>query len=640
MQGHGQINTRRLLDNGRNALYFEDYVLSIQYFNKLAELKPRMVEPYQYRAIAKIQLEDFLGAEADLNHAIELNPFEPVLYYARGFARKRLGRYVDAEADFDRALEFAPENADYLINRIETYEHTGKYDFALRDIDFLLNRKNKNANLLRLERGQILMQKGDTAAAFNNFSEAITKDSLYAEFYAARALILLLQQNDSASLADYDTAIRLKSKNIGSYINRGLLRYRVKNYRGALADYDAAVELDSTNIQALFNRAMLRSEVGDWNNAESDFSRVLALDAYNDDARYQRALVAMQLRNYATASNDMKAIIERHPAFAPAYFLRADASQALGNTRQAAIDRYRGQQLMESKGEIQHARQPDPNRRAEIAEHGADEFEDELSYFDNNNSRRYSDKIRGQVQNQHADMRLRKNFVLSYYSPGDNLRHTSGFNPLLETYNRAHNSRLVLAGEELPLVPSLIETHFETVNNLSNRLKLDSTNAALYFERGINNSLLLNLDAALEDMNLAVQYQPDFALAYFCRANIRSRLLEMQQSNADDVDKEKLVALAFATIVADYDRCTQLAPQFAPAIFNKGNIFCLKKDYNAAVAAYTDALAVQANLPEAFFNRGLCRLWLGDKENARRDLSRAGELGIYQAYNLIKRIGN
>ena len=30
-----QINTDRVLTIGRNALYFEDYVLSIQYFNQV-----------------------------------------------------------------------------------------------------------------------------------------------------------------------------------------------------------------------------------------------------------------------------------------------------------------------------------------------------------------------------------------------------------------------------------------------------------------------------------------------------------------------------------------------------------------------------------------------------------------------------
>ena len=72
-----QLNTDRITAIGRNALYFEDYVLSIQYFNQVIRLKPYLSEPYFYRAIAKIQLEDYQGALNDCNAAIERNPFSP-----------------------------------------------------------------------------------------------------------------------------------------------------------------------------------------------------------------------------------------------------------------------------------------------------------------------------------------------------------------------------------------------------------------------------------------------------------------------------------------------------------------------------------------------------------------------------------
>ena len=61
--GHAQINTDQVMRIGRNSLYFEDYVLSIQYFNQVIKAKPFLAEPYFYRGIAKINLEDFKGAE-------------------------------------------------------------------------------------------------------------------------------------------------------------------------------------------------------------------------------------------------------------------------------------------------------------------------------------------------------------------------------------------------------------------------------------------------------------------------------------------------------------------------------------------------------------------------------------------------
>ena len=70
-----QINTDRVLAIGRNALYFEDYVLSIQYFNQVIRSKPWLAEPYFFRAVAKINLDDFKGAEDDCTACLERNPF-------------------------------------------------------------------------------------------------------------------------------------------------------------------------------------------------------------------------------------------------------------------------------------------------------------------------------------------------------------------------------------------------------------------------------------------------------------------------------------------------------------------------------------------------------------------------------------
>ena len=58
-----QFNTDRLVMIGRSALYYEDYVLSIQYFNQAISQKPWLFEPWFFRGVAKDYLDDFRGAE-------------------------------------------------------------------------------------------------------------------------------------------------------------------------------------------------------------------------------------------------------------------------------------------------------------------------------------------------------------------------------------------------------------------------------------------------------------------------------------------------------------------------------------------------------------------------------------------------
>ena len=94
-----QINTDQVVNIGRNALYFEDYILAIQYFNQAVKAKPFLAEPYFYRSVAKISLEDYRGAEQDAGLAIERNPFIVDAYQVRGVSRQNLGDFKGAIED-------------------------------------------------------------------------------------------------------------------------------------------------------------------------------------------------------------------------------------------------------------------------------------------------------------------------------------------------------------------------------------------------------------------------------------------------------------------------------------------------------------------------------------------------------------
>lgn len=61
------------------------------------------------------------------------------------------------------------------------------------------------------------------------------------------------------------------------------------------------------------------------------------------------------------------------------------------------------------------------------------------------------------------------------------------------------------------------------------------------------------------------------------------------------------------------------------------------KDYRAALVDYDKAISLNADFAEAYYNRGLTHIFLGNNKQGIADLSKAGELGIVSAYNVIKR---
>jgi len=61
------------------------------------------------------------------------------------------------------------------------------------------------------------------------------------------------------------------------------------------------------------------------------------------------------------------------------------------------------------------------------------------------------------------------------------------------------------------------------------------------------------------------------------------------------------------------------------------------KDYRAALVDYNKAIELDPRFADAYFNRGLTNIFLGNNRQGIQDLSKAGELGIFSAYNIIKR---
>jgi tetratricopeptide (TPR) repeat protein len=641
---NAQLNTDRLTSIGRNALYFEDYVLSIQYFNQVIKVKPYLIDPYYFRAIAKIQLEDYVGAEADLDIVIERNPFIHMAYYARGFAKKRLGKWEEAIADFDNALVHAPDNAVYIINRIEAYDELERYDEALADINFLVRRSPK-ATELQFEKGRLQLVSKDTVGAFETFDHLVKIDKYNPEAWGARALINIIMEHRDEALEDYNQSIKLKTRNPNAYINRGILNYEKHKYRQALADYDKAIELDSTNVGALFNRALLRNEVGDYHMAIGDLDNVLKIDPSMSEAMYQRGLINAHIGNNREAISDFTSIIERHPNFIPALYARAEMYDRLGDVKKAFIDRDNAYKIKENY----HNSQDEADSLSTAVKVAIDEesviksiaqlFNTEADEANGNNG------IRGYVQNQAVALNNQPNIVLTYYQKSNNDLPIEHYNPeLLQQLNEAQMLRApaYLVSDEIKLSEAMIAYHFASIDELSAIIAGRMNEANLYLARAYDYALVQDFALAIEDFSKAIYIDGQNALAYFSRANIRYKKLEFSVNNekAENANVQDTYRYEYEMIMRDYDKVIELAPDFAFVWYNRANLLAYQKDYQAAVASYTKAIELEDDLSEAYFNRALTYLLLNQQDKAIADLSKAGELGIYKAYSILKKIQN
>ena len=95
-----QYNREYFFWVGRQQMMENEFTEAIRTLNVLLRFDDDAYEGYFLRGIAKYNLDDLIGAEADFSIAIEKNPVFTNAYTYRAITRSRLGNYDDALKDF------------------------------------------------------------------------------------------------------------------------------------------------------------------------------------------------------------------------------------------------------------------------------------------------------------------------------------------------------------------------------------------------------------------------------------------------------------------------------------------------------------------------------------------------------------
>lgn len=668
-----QVNTDRVMMIGKNALYFEDYVLSIQYFNQVITAKPYLADPYYFRAVAKFMLDDFQGAEEDATDCLVRNPYYTAAYQLRGAARQNREKYEEAATDYQRSLEFYPEDRLTLVNMGIVNIEMKQYDIAEKFFDVLL-RRFPDYTPGYLARSHMYIQMEDTTMAMADLNMAIEKDPYTAQSFAARGLLYFQQGDYNNSLADMDEAIRLDPYYEGNFINRGLVKYHLNDLRGAMADYDRVIEMDENNLIARFNRGLLRAQVADNNRAIRDFDKVIELDPENTIAYLNRAMLHNEIGDKSGALSDLNVVLDEHPDFFTGYYMRSQLKRELNDLRGAEQD-YMLAKAEESKARKVATEDPEPFKQArerteskdtrEQADRDIDKF-NLLVVADKGESEKtqYQRQSRGRVQNVSAPIESEPRFVLTYYERDFEVRRPVYFSDLMNQANRELGLAWLLkvTNRDAPLNEFQIQTHFRSIDNYSARIDREPEDASLYFGRGMDFMLIQDYENALKDIRRAVDLDPNLLLAHFAWAVIRTKQVEYDRLQSEPIMMDKnmgidlpvpagkgigskpklpeisVKSIEYEEILREYETIIRLDPDFMYAYYNRAEIFTLEKDYRAAIDDYTRAIKIEPQFAEAYFNRGIARLSIGETQNGLDDLRKAGELGIVQAYSIIKRM--
>jgi tetratricopeptide (TPR) repeat protein len=482
--------------------------------------------------------------------------------------------------------------------------------------------------------------------------------------WSALAFIYMQRKDYKAALEYYNQSIDRKSTYAGDYINRGSINNDNKNFKQALLDFNNAIKFDSTEVLGYYNRASLLLYLGDENNALKDLGKTVELDSTNYDARLNKAILELTLsHNYKQAITDYKVILEKYPYFIPALSGVAVAEESLGNYQRAAIYNQQIRNIDKNKDYFKQKAKESivaSNKISKsIKENGLVIKKNKNKLFNEFDTYLIDSttiSISGKIQNRNVNIINEKNFSINSIVINKLPRSTNLSRAEIDVINRLKIVPVYfcLSNNEIPLLSDIISIHFTAIKTITDSLSNRNNQVEKYLSRGIEFSLVKDYIGALNDFDKVIQISPDYILGYFSRANIRLKLIESQgtsnKSSFNDVkiNKQQFINpeitdfeddsnFTYQMIIEDYDKVIKLSPDFSFAYYNKANILCTQKDFQTAISYYSKSIEIDPDFAEAYFNRGLTYLFIGEDAKGLVDLSKAGELGIYKAYNLIQR---
>ncbi len=637
-QAKGQVNAEQVLNIGRNVMSMDDYMLSIQYFNQAIKAKPYLAEPYFYRALAKLQLEDYKGAEIDATLSMERNKFRTETYRLRGFARQIQGLDSLAITDYEDGLRYNPRDKYMLYYKGVAETELKRYETADSTFGLLLEMYPHFEEGLS-GRGRLRAVRGDTIGAMADLDQAIQNNALNTQTYLLRAEIntKLLKWNEA--LKDMDNVIRLQPRDANLYLNRAFVRYNLDDFFGAMSDYNYALELNPENEAVLFNRALLRYEVKDLDRSATDLKEVLRLDPDNFHACFNLGLVNLQRKKPKESVGQFKEILKRYPRYHNAYYALAEAYRDMGDMRTAMSYVRQGDELVRK---YVHNPTAHPLDRPAIqsglanddAHTPADENEDENEVMDRFNrlvtvsatketNLSYNDKIKGRVQDRDVNIQPMEGYSLTFATAAASLDDRPVYFREMDDFNNRGWSALKMHLVSGPMISETqAEELFELAGELDVKASTGKATAADYVNLGVARSTLKDYEAAIKAFDKALELSGSLATAYVGRASARFNA-DRQQSRA---------------ALADYDAALDIDPRLAFVWLNKGDIYYAANDFTSAIECYSKALQLDPSFGAALYNRGLTYLRIGNRRLAFSDLSKAGELGIIPSYNILKRM--
>ncbi|MBI9033910.1 MAG: tetratricopeptide repeat protein [Bacteroidales bacterium] len=631
-----QVNVENYMNRGRSSFKTNDFTQAIECFNVVIQNKQKPIEAYYLRGIVKYYLDDLNGAKLDLTKAIELHPYYAKAFQYRAVVYDRLKEYSKSLADYNMASELDPYNSELYMNRGVLKSHTGDFTGAIDDYTKAISLNNR-FELAYINRALVWQRIDSLSLALADCDQVIRFNSYSFDAFLKRGAINSELKNYDDALKDFNYAIRLDDKKPLTYFQRAILHLERKDTLAALNDYNKVLELDPRNAITYFNRGILYSMTEQYDKAIDDYTTLSLINPKNVFSWYYRGTVYLMQKKYLQAISDFNEAIALYPEYVDAYQNRSYSNQQLGRNKEAAADRQKLIQLGELAEKDQHS---DLTAKKDFFKEITD-FDTDWTNIDANvllgdHSTDPQQNFRpilipASFSDIYIELKRKEIYSKDLHQFTDS--SPFGLNTFVSIQNPNISSDTIL--NYIHLYDSIID--LSTEHQSKHLIHL-----------GILHAMIKNYNSALLSFEQAKAIEPNNAFLWFCISSVRyDMLLEINDIYTESLSPEfgsmenKQQTLIqnqdFNTVIKELDRAISLNSSSPIYYYNRANIKNRSHQRFNAVFDYTMALVHHPELAEALFNRGLTYIFMGDETKGCQDMSKSGELGLKDAYPLIKK---
>ena len=172
----------------------------------------------------------------------------------------------------------------------------------------------------------------------------------------------------------------------------------------------------------------------------------------------------------------------------------------------------------------------------------------------------------------------------------------------------------------------------------------------MLYDRGVTQSLIKQYTNAVNTFSAAIEQNPSNPFLYLNRSTTRAEMIDFISSidnsyqritidsdPANRLNNNSKRTYSYDEAVADLNKAIKLFPDLAYSYYNRANLKALSGSLPEAFEDYSKAIEQNPNFAEAYYNRGIIQIFMKDTRKGCLDISKAGELGIVEAYEVLKR---